>query len=198
VDVRIVVENVPPTADRYDHMAIHPYPSHLVQTWTMPDGTDVLIRPIRPEDAEMEKDFVRNLSAETKYLRFMNTLRELTEPMVARLTQIDYDREMAFIATVDQDGKEVEVGVSRYAVSPDGDSCEFAIVVADEWRHRGLARKLMLVLIDAARARGLKFMEGDFLSNNERMLKFVAGLGFALSPSPDDNSIKHGVLALQD
>jgi acetyltransferase len=196
VDVSIVVENVSPTADRYDHMAIHPYPSHLVQTWTMPDGTDVLIRPIRPEDAELEKEFVRNLSAETKYFRFMNTLRELTDPMVARLTQIDYDREMAFIATVDQDGKEVEVGVCRYAVNPGGDSCEFAIVVSDDWQHRGLARKLMLVLIDAARSRGLKFMEGDFLSNNERMLKFVAGLGFALSNSPDDNSIKHGVLAL--
>jgi acetyltransferase len=118
--------------------------------------------------------------------------------MVARLTQIDYDREMAFIATVDQDGKEVEVGVCRYAVNPGGDSCEFAIVVSDDWQHRGLARKLMLVLIDAARSRGLKFMEGDFLSNNERMLKFVAGLGFTLSNSPDDNSIKHGVLALQD
>jgi acetyltransferase len=198
VDVSIVVENVSPTADRYDHMAIHPYPSHLVQTWTMPDGTDVLIRPIRPEDAELEKEFVRNLSAETKYFRFMNTLRELTDPMVARLTQIDYDREMAFIATVDQDGKEVEVGVCRYAVNPGGDSCEFAIVVSDDWQHRGLARKLMLVLIDAARSRGLKFMEGDFLSNNERMLKFVAGLGFALANNPDDNSIKHGVLALQD
>ena len=196
VDVSIVVENVSPTADRYDHMAIHPYPSHLVQTWTMPDGTDVLIRPIRPEDAELEKEFVRNLSAETKYYRFMNTLRELTDPMVARLTQIDYDREMAFIATVDRDGKEVEVGVCRYAVNPGGDSCEFAIVVSDDWQHRGLARKLMLVLIDAARSRGLKFMEGDFLSSNERMLKFVAGLGFALSNNPDDNSIKHGVLSL--
>jgi acetyltransferase len=197
VDVRIAVENVPPTADAYDHMAIHPYPAQLVQTWTMPDGTDVVIRPIRPEDAELEKEFVKELSPETKYFRFMNTLRELTDTMVARLTQIDYDREMAFIATVDRGGVEAEVGVCRYAVNPDGESCEFAIVVADDWQHRGLARKLMSVLIDAARARGLKYMNGDFLSHNERMLKFVSGLGFALSPSPDDNSIKHGVLALQ-
>jgi acetyltransferase len=69
--------------------------------------------------------------------------------------------------------------------------------VADEWQHRGLARKLMGVLIETARDRGLKYMNGDFLANNERMLRFVAGLGFVLSPSPDDNSIKQGVLALQ-
>jgi acetyltransferase len=197
VDVRIVVENVSPTADRYDHMAIHPYPAHLAQTWTLPDGAEVLIRPIRPEDAELEKEFVKNLSQETKYFRFMNTLRELSDAMVARLTQIDYDREMAFIATVTNDGTEVELGVCRYAVNPDGESCEFAIVVADEWQHRGVARKLMGVLIDAARERGLKFMNGDFLANNERMLRFVAGLGFVLSPSPEDNSLKQGVLALQ-
>ena len=196
VDVRIVVENVSPTADRYDHMAIHPYPAHLGRTWTMPDGVDVVIRPIRPEDAELEKAFVKNLSPETKYYRFMNTLRELTDTMTARLTQIDYDREMAFIATVEQDGKEVELGVCRYAVNPDGESCEFAIVVADDWQHRGLARKLMGVLIETARDRGLKFMNGDFLANNERMLRFVSGLGFVLSPSPDDNSIKQGVLTL--
>ena len=196
VDVRIVVENISPTADRYDHMAIHPYPAHLVQEWTMPDGTEVTIRPIRPEDAEMEKDFVKNLSPQTKYYRFMNTLRELNDTMVARLTQIDYDREMAFISTIDRDGEEVEVGVCRYAVNPDGESCEFAIVVADEWQYRGLARKLMGVLIETARDRGLKYMNGEFLSNNERMLKFVTGIGFVLSPSPYDNAIKEGRLAL--
>jgi acetyltransferase len=201
VDARIVVENISPTADRYDHMAIHPYPLHLVQTWTLPDGTDVTIRPIRPEDAEIEKEFVQNLSAETKYFRFMNTLRELTQPMVVRLTQIDYDREMAFIATVkaeeSETGSEIEVGVCRYAVNPDGESCEFAIVVADDWQHRGLARKLMGVLIETARDKGLKYMNGDFLSQNERMLKFVGSLGFVLTKSVDDPSLVHGVLALQ-
>jgi acetyltransferase len=197
VDVRIVVENTPPTADRYDHMAIHPYPAHLVQEWTMPDGTDVTIRPIRPEDAELEKIFVKDLSPETKYFRFMNTLRELNDATVARLTQIDYDREMAFIATIVKDGEEVELGVARYAVNPDGETCEFAIVVADLWQHRGVARKLMGVLIETARDRGLKYMNGEFLANNERMLKFVSDIGFVLSSSPDDNSIREGRLALQ-
>ncbi|APR05466.1 bifunctional acetate--CoA ligase family protein/GNAT family N-acetyltransferase [Thauera chlorobenzoica] len=198
VDARIMVDNVSPTADRYDHMAIHPYPSHLINTWTVPDGTVVTIRPIKPEDAELEIEFVRGLSAETKYYRFMNTMRELPPAMVARLTQIDYDREMAFLATLEADGREKEIGVCRYAVNPDGESCEFAVVVADDWQHRGLARKLMGVLIETARSRGISYMNGVFLANNERMLKFVHKLGFVISNDPEDSSVKLGVLSLQD
>ena len=198
VDARIVVDNIAPAADRYDHMAIHPYPSHLISKWTVPDGTAVTIRPIKPEDADLEVEFVRKLSPETKYFRFMNTMRELPPAMVARLTQIDYDREMAFLATVEEDCKEMEIGVCRYAVNPDGESCEFAVVVADEWQHRGLARRLMGILIETARNKGLAYMNGVFLSNNERMLKFVQGLGFVLSNDPEDNSVKLGVLSLQD
>lgn len=198
VDARIVVENVSPTADRYDHMAIHPYPSHLTSKWTVPDGTQITIRPIKPEDAELEVEFVRGLSTETKYYRFMNTMRELPPAMVARLTQIDYDREMAFLATIQVEGAEKEIGVCRYAVNPDGESCEFAVVVGDEWQHRGLARKLMGVLIETARNKGLSYMNGVFLANNDRMLKFVQGLGFVLTNDPDDSTIKNGVLSLQD
>jgi len=197
VDARVVADNISPSADRYDHMAIHPYPSQLITKWMQPDGVEITIRPIKPEDAELEVDFVRKLSAETKYYRFMNTMRELPPAMVARLTQIDYDREMAFLATVDVDGVEVEVGVCRYAVNPDGESCEFAVVVADDWQKRGLARKLMQILIETARNRGLEYMNGVFLASNERMLKFVQGLGFVLSNDPEDSTVKLGVLSLQ-
>jgi acetyltransferase len=197
VDARIVVDNIAPTADRYDHMAIHPYPSHLTTKVSTPEG-EITIRPIKPEDAELEVEFVRKLSPETKYLRFMNTMRELPPAMVARLTQIDYDREMAFVATIEEQDEEVEIGVCRYAVNPDGESCEFAIVVAEDWQHRGLARRLMGVLIETARNRGLHAMTGIFLSNNERMLKFVQSLGFVLSNDPEDNTIKHGILLLQN
>ena len=197
VDARITVDNIAPTADRYDHMAIHPYPSHLITKLSMPEG-EITVRPIKPEDAELEIEFVRKLSPETKYLRFMNTMRELPPAMVARLTQIDYDREMAFVATMpDEKGDEVEIGVCRYAVNPDGETCEFAIVVAEDWQHRGLARRLMGVLIETARNRGLQAMTGIFLSNNDRMLKFVSSLGFVLTNDPEDNTIKHGVLPLQ-
>jgi acetyltransferase len=199
VDARINIENLSLTAGRYDHMAIHPYPSHLVTKYQTKDGQTVNIRPISPEDAEMEQEFVKNLSAEAKYYRFMNTLRELSQTQLVRLTQIDYDREMAFIAYVDHervDGLEVQIGVVRYAMNPDGESCEFAIVVADDWQGKGLARRLMGVIIDTASSRGIKYMNGDFLSENRRMIQFVTSLGFVLSTHPEDSGMKRGVLVL--
>lgn len=197
VDARIAIDYLPVGFAPYDHMAIHPYPSHLVTSWQAPDGRTVTIRPIRPEDAELEQEFVRALSPETKYFRFMNTLRELSPAQLSRLTQIDYDREMAFIALIEEDGREVEIGVARYAMNPDGESCEFAIVVADAWQGKGLARKLMSLLIECARERGLKYMNGDFLAENRRMIDFVSRLGFQLSPHPEDPGIRRGVLPLQ-
>ena len=197
VDVRISIDRLPPGAGRYDHMAIHPYPSHLATGYRSDDGQTVAIRPIRPEDAEMEQAFVHGLSAESRYFRFMNTLRELSQGLLIRLTQIDYDREMAFVATVQQDGRELEVGVARYATNPDGESCEFAIVVADAWQGKGLARRLMNVLIEAARSHGgLKQMHGEFLADNQRMLKFVTSLGFVLTNHPEDASLRRGILVL--
>jgi acetyltransferase len=199
VDARIAIENLSLTAGRYDHMAIHPYPSHLASKYQTKDGQTVFIRPISPEDADMEQEFVKNLSAESKYYRFMNTLRELSQTQLVRLTQIDYDREMAFVAYIDHErvnGLEVQVGVARYAMNPDGESCEFAIVVADDWQGKGLARRLMGVIIDAARSRGVKYMNGDFLSENRRMIQFVSSLGFVLSTHPEDSGMKRGVLVL--
>ena len=197
VDARISIEHLPLTAARYDHMAIHPYPSHLAIDYQTNDGQTVTIRPIKPEDADIEQEFVQGLSPETKYFRFMNTIRELSLAQLIRLTQIDYDREMAFIALIEEDGKETEIGVARYATNPDGESCDFAIVVADDWKGKGVARRLMGVLIDAARASGLKYMHGDFLAENARMLRFVASLGFVVSSHPEDSGLKRGVLVLE-
>lgn len=196
VDARISIQNLALTAGRYDHMAIHPYPSHLTVSYQTGDGQTILIRPIKPEDADMEQEFVKSLSTETKYYRFMNTIRELSQAQLIRLTQIDYDREMAFVALAQTEQGAMEIGVARYATNPDGDSCEFAIVVADNWHGKGVARRLMGVLIDTARSRGLKYMNGDFLSENARMLKFVATLGFTMSPHPEDPGLKRGVLVL--
>ncbi len=190
LDARIVVAPRVPSADRYGHMAIHPYPTHLVTHWQLPDGQDVVIRPIRPEDAELTRDFVKSLSEETKYFRFMDAVKELPPAMLARLTQIDYTREMAILALAEIDGREVELGVARYAINPDGESCEFALVVGDQWQKQGIGHKLMDVLMDVARARGLKLMEGEVLKTNQRMLKLVQGLGFRSEPHPEDESIR--------
>jgi acetyltransferase len=156
----------------------------------------VLIRPLKPEDAEMENLFVQNLKPETRYLRFHSAVNELPPALLAKLTQIDYDREIALVATIQQDGELVQIGVCRYATNPDGRSCEFAIVIADAWQKSGLGRYLMTQLIKAASDRGLKLMKGVFLSSNARMLRFVQSLGFVISTDPDDPSMRNGTLDL--
>ncbi|HIE01384.1 MAG TPA: GNAT family N-acetyltransferase [Thiotrichaceae bacterium] len=189
VDGRIVIDYYSPLPDRYAHMAIYPYPNHLVTHWHLPDGTDITIRPIRPEDADIEQAFVRHLSNESKYFRFMQTLQELTPIMLVRFTQIDYDREMALIVVTQADDKETELGVARYSINPDGESCEFALVIADEWQHRGIAHRLMTCLMDAARTKGLKIIQGEVLSNNHNMLKLMNQLRFSAIVDEDDRSL---------
>lgn len=189
VDARISVAYPEGASGRYDHMAIHPYPQDLVQQQQLADGTDILIRPIRPEDAEMEQEFVRNLSGESRYMRFMQALRELTPDMLVRLTQIDYDREMAFVVLARHEGENIQVGVSRYAINPDKKSCEFALVVADDWQNRGLGGLLMQVLIDVARDKGLTTIMGDVLSHNTGMLKLMQRLGFERHISSMDSNV---------
>lgn len=195
-DARVMIDYAPASGGRYAHMAIHPYPVHLVTHWQLPDGTDITIRPIRPEDAQIEQDFVRGLSDETRYFRFMNTMNELSETMLARFTQIDYDRELALVAVTEENGAETEVGVCRYAINPDGESCEFALVVGDAWQHKAVGHKLMGCLMDAARAKGLKTMEGEVLASNHNMLKLVATLGFTAATSAEDPAIQQVVAAL--
>jgi len=194
VDAHIVVDYYSHYSDPYSHMAIYPYPTHLVNQWQLPDGTDIIIRPIRPEDAEIEQEFVRDLSDESKYFRFMQTLHELTPIMLVRFTQIDYDREMALIAVTHYENEqgettEVEIGVARYAINPDGESCEFALVISDKWQHRGIANKLMMTLMDTARSRGLKMIQGEVLSNNHNMLKLMSKLGFSGILDEEDRNI---------
>lgn len=189
-DARIVVEFRQPSADRYAHMAIYPYPSHLVSNWQLADGTDVVIRPIRPEDAVLTQEFVHNLSEESRYARFMNSVQELSEPMLVRFTQIDYSREMALLAVTEDQDKEIELGVARFAINPDGESCEFALVVADAMHGKGLGNKLMIALMDAARSKGLISMEGEVLKDNTSMLKLMKRLGFGIEPSAEDDGIK--------
>jgi acetyltransferase len=190
LDARIVIAPRVPTADRYGHMAIHPYPAHLVTHWQLPSGEDVVIRPIRPEDAELTQGFVKSLSEETKYFRFMDTVSELSPGELARLTQIDYTREMALLALTEIDGREVELGVARYAINPDGDSCEFALVVNDAWQKQGIGHKLMGVLMDVARSQGLQRMDGEVLKTNRPMLNLVQGLGFRIEPHPEDDAVR--------
>ncbi|MDU8927489.1 bifunctional acetate--CoA ligase family protein/GNAT family N-acetyltransferase [Alisedimentitalea sp. MJ-SS2] len=189
VDARIAIKRPPSKDGAYDHMAIHPYPRHLVRKSHMSDGRILTIRPIRPEDAEEERSFVRELSPRAKRFRFMGTISELSPQMLARFTQIDYRTEMALVAMVEQDGKQTQIGVTRYAINPDRRSCEFAIVVSDAVQHQGIGTKLMKALMEAARDHGLAVIEGTVLRENDAMLHLMEELGFSISTSPDDREV---------
>jgi len=190
VDARIVVDYPQPSTDPYHHLAIHPYPSHLVRKAQLNDGTDIVIRPIRPEDADMEAKFVRELSTQAKYFRFMNSLQELSQDMLVRFTQIDYHNEMALIAVKSNGAGEEQIGVARYTINVDKTSCEFALTVSDRWQGRGIAHHLMQDLLEVARDRNLEKMQGQVLSENSRMLELVTSLNFEVRNDPDDPAVK--------
>ena len=173
-------------AHGYRHMAIHPYPAELETTLTTRDGRKLRVRPIRPEDAAAEQAFVSGLSEETRYRRFMHHLHELTPQMLARFTQVDYDRELALVALDDTAKSQSIVGVARYVTNPEAEAAEFAVVVADALQGQGIGHGLMRLLIAAARRRGLKRIVGYVLAINAPMLKLMAALGFEARPDPGD------------
>jgi acetyltransferase len=186
VDARVVVRHIKPGARPYSHMAIHPYPSNLVKQVHLPDGPVLTIRPIRPEDAMLEREFVNGLSERSRFLRFMYALSEITPEMLSRFTQIDYDREMALVALVPGEQGDRQIGVARYVTYADGRGCEFAIVVSDDFQRQGIARQLLSDLIDVARERRLEYMEGIVLRQNANMIRLAESLGFEVERATDD------------
>jgi acetyltransferase len=199
VDARIVVDNAAPSVRHYNHLAILPYPSQHEQLCMLAGGGEYVVRPVHPDDAHMLQSFVRGLSPESRYFRFVSSMQELPATMLSRFTLIDYDREMALVALVTEESKDAQgntvestriVGVSRYITNPDRASCEFSLVVADEFKGRGLGSRLMLSIMDFAREKGLTEIEGLVLANNPNMLKLMKGLGFAIKSFPEDADFK--------
>lgn len=191
VDARIVLRTRQEVSaikrrGRYGHLAVYPYPRELEEQVVLRDGMQLLIRPIQPEDAERERDFVARLSPETLYFRFMMPVRELPPAMIERFTQIDYGRELALVGIAGEGTQQKIVGVARITPTTVPERCEFAIVVEETMQGNGLARTLMHRLFDAARSRGYREIEGAVLRENPRMLKFCEALGFTIHPNPDD------------
>ena len=179
-DARIVIDAGRLQAPaRYGHMAIHPYPSELEGVLALRDGTRVATRPIRPEDALLEKQFFDGLSGKSRYQRFLNQMAQLPPQLLARFTQLDYDRELALVALA-PDRREF-IGVGRYAPNSDGETAEFALTVSDAWQGRGVGRALLERLCECARAAGYRALNGQILHANREMLELSARLGFIQS-----------------
>ena len=175
-DARVVIDPAQPAraAAHYPHMAIHPYPTELEDEIVLRDGLRIPVRPIRPEDAELELRFFDGLSARSRFQRFMQHLPRLSPRMLARFTQLDYDRELALVAL--HGGEFIAVG--RYSPNADGTTAEFALTVADAWQAKGLGRALLERLCAAARHAGYEALNGYILEANREMLDLARRLGF--------------------
>lgn len=193
LDARVVAK--PATAAAIRRLAIRPYPSDLEETFEMPSGELVLLRPIRPEDEPAHLDFFQHLDSEDLRLRFFNVVKSPSHDTLARFTQIDYDREMCFIATRPSETGHETIGVVRAIADPDNERAEYAVIIRSDLKGSGLGHALMDKLIRYARQRGIQELYGTVLSENTAMRDLATRLGFVTRPD-EDTSVVQTLLAL--
>jgi len=166
-------------------LAIAPYPKELGSAERLRDGTVLRLRPLRPEDEPMLHDLAAHMSHEDLRLRFFTPVQGLTHVVAARLSQLDYDRELALLA----EGDGMALGVVHFFADPDKLRAEYAIAVRSDWKGRGVGFLLMNRLIHIARQRGIGELVGEVLRENQPMLQMCRELGFAMVPQPADPAI---------
>lgn len=184
LDARIVVH--PTRGVGTERFAIKPFPSAMARVMTLTDGQELQLRPIRPEDEPALGEMVRRSDPRDVRMRFLGSLKDFPHLMAARLSQIDYDREMALVS-VAADGE--ILGVVRIIADPDNEAAEYAIMVRSDMKGRGLGYRLMNEILDHARRRGLKRIFGDVLRENMPMLHLAQDLGFKVRPGCDDPTV---------
>jgi acetyltransferase len=183
VDARILLKAQ--TVKAPLHLVISPYPNQYEARARLKTGESVFIRPIRPEDAPLLETFFDSLSPRTIYMRFFSPLKHLPPAMLARFTQIDYDRSMALTAFLDDNGVDQMVGVARIVGDIDPRTVEFAVMTADEWQGKGVGAELMSRLVTIARSRNVERITGTVLAENTQMLALGRKLGFEIKTAPD-------------
>jgi acetyltransferase len=203
LDARIRVAPVAPGIEGARRFAIRPYPSELQEKITLADGTVLLLRPVRPEDEPGFHEGFKRLTPRDIRMRFFASMKTLPHTLAARLTQIDYDREMALIAvTLGPDEREPVgggevLGVVRIAADPDNRRAEYAVIVRSDVQQRGLGRILMDRIIAYARRRGIGEIFGHVLEENTGMLEMCRHLGFSLTAVPDEPGLVRVTLPLE-
>jgi acetyltransferase len=186
------------TASAADRLAVRPYPRELEEEVRLPDGTAMLLRPIRPEDEPAYLEVFAGLSPEAIRYRFLHPMKVLPHSQAARLTQIDYDREMAFVlAGRSPDERPLLYGSVRMVSDPDKESAEFAVLLRGDMTGLGLGPMLMQRIIDYARSQGIRRLHGDVLADNRPMLQICRALGFKQKRDTDDPGVVKMTLALE-
>jgi len=189
LDARIVIDkNALTPQSAYSHLVITPYPTRYVIPWRMTDGTEVLLRPIRPEDEPLEHEMLTTLSEDTLRGRFFQVIRNITHEMLIRFCNIDYDREMAIVGEVKEHEKRRIVGIGRLIIESDFKKGEFAVVVHDQFQGKGLGYKLVDMIIGIAQEKGLEKIYGIVLTDNKAMLRICNELGFRVRNLQDGTS----------
>jgi acetyltransferase len=187
VNARIVLEeNEFDQAFQYPHLAITPYPTRYVSHWLLPDGREVVLRPIKPEDEPLEHELLSSLSEATMRARFFSIIKDISHEMLVRYCNIDYDREMAIVAEVRENEKRKLIAIGRLIIDREFKSGEFAILVGDGYQGKGLGPKLVDVLIGVAEDKGLEQMYGEILTENEKMLAVCKKLGFTVEAADEE------------
>ncbi|OCC14578.1 putative Acetyl-CoA synthetase (ADP-forming) alpha and beta chains [Dissulfuribacter thermophilus] len=168
------------------NLVICPYPCHFIDDAKMKDGTPFLIRPIKPEDEPKMYELFETFSPETILMRFFQPISEIPHEQMVRYCQIDYDREIALVATVNEGEKERFIGVGRLTILPDRESSEFAVVVGDPWQGKGVGKILMKRCLEIARSQGVRMVYMDILRDNFKMRSLAESFGFKKSEVQDE------------
>jgi acetyltransferase len=180
VDARIIVDThrmMREVAEHHDHLAVAPYPKEYIASRKLKNDTEVIFRPIKPEDEERFNELFKTLSEETKRFRFFEIIKELSHYTLTRYCNIDYDREIAIVAELQGADRKI-IGAVRLILDPDGNSGEFAVLVSDQWQRFGLGSKLMDFLVDVAKGMRVKKIYGYVIAYNYKMLQLCKKKGF--------------------
>lgn len=179
LDARIILDkDYVESAYPYSHLVITPYPTRFIMPWSLLDGTEVVLRPIRPEDEPLEHEFLSTLSKESRQRRFFEDFKTISHKWLVVFCNIDYDRHIAIVAEIKEKKERKIIGVARIIINPDFNSGEFAVLVHDRFQKKGVGQKLMEVVIKIARWKGLHEIYGEVLTDNDKMLGLCRKLGF--------------------
>ena len=192
LDARVVLHDAAVLESALPKLAIRPYPRQYEGRWTAEDGTEFLIRPIRPDDEALLRRFHETLSESSVYRRYAHVVRldaRVAHSRLIRSCFIDYDREMALVALPPAGDQPSIVAVGRLIKSHEGVEAEFALVVTDKFQHHGLGRELLRRLIEVGRAEGVGRIVGHILSDNSAMLRVCKELGFTSAFEPDASMV---------